>query len=304
MTDPDRRIRGEALAAIERLCHRHGARLDWMEIRRGFRFGGETVLFANQAKGIFKPRQMTGALSIKTVVPRSGHPEWYEDQHGEVRFDPVTGFLRYDLERGGPEKPMNRALWLAMQRRAPLIYFVGMEPGVYEPLFPVWVEAIRGEVALLSAAARPLPEVREPRADERERSYSKRTILTRNHQAWFSARTKAAYGYRCALSGLPVPELLVGAHIKPDAEGGSASVRNGICMSSLHHGAFDSHLIGVAPDYRIHIARPLRDRADGPVLTALQGLDRGRLHLPRSRADWPDPTLLEERFARFEDAQP
>lgn len=302
MSDPDQALRDEALAAVGRLCHRHGALLGWEVIGRGFWFRGERVLLANRAKGIFKPRQMTGALSVKTVIPRGGRRKWYEDQNGEIRFDPATGFLRYDLEAGGPERPMNRALRRTMERRASLIYFVGRGPGLYEPLFPVWVEAIAGEVALLSAAARPLPDFRDVGADERERSYSKRIVRVRNHQAWFSARTKAAYGYRCALSGLPVPELLVGAHIRPDAAGGIASVRNGICMSTLHHGAFDSHLIGVDADFRIHIAGPLRDQRDGPLLAALRGLDHSRLRLPASRSDWPDRTFLEERFTVFEAA--
>lgn len=299
MNDPDVFLRAAALAAIEDLSRRHGGRLEWKQIEAGFPAAGQRVRFANRARGIFKPRQMTGALSVKTVVPREGRRRWYEDQRGEDRFDATTGFLRYDLARGGPEEPTNRALRLAMERRAPLIYFVGLKPGVYEPLFPVWVEAIHGETALLSAAPRPTPEPGDLQPRERERSYSRRMVRKRNHQAWFSARTKAAYGYRCGLSGLPVPQLLVAAHIKPDAEGGIASVQNGICMSTLHHGAFDSHLIGIAPDTRIHIAPSLRDRADGPVLAALKGLERKRLRLPRLPEDQPDPALLEERFAAF-----
>ena len=78
--DPDRRIRVAAFAAIEKLSRQWGGQIPWEAIRVGFQAGGETVLFANRAKGIFKPRQMSAALSIKTtgaairqvaVVPRS-----------------------------------------------------------------------------------------------------------------------------------------------------------------------------------------------------------------------------------------
>lgn len=42
----------------------------------------------------------------------------------------------------------------AMQRHAPLIYFIGVAPAMYEPVFPVWVEQFRPEegYVLLSTA--------------------------------------------------------------------------------------------------------------------------------------------------------
>ena len=135
---------------------------------------------------------------------------------------------------------------------------------------------------------------------EIEATYSLTFSRTRNHQAWFSMRTKAAYGWRCAFSGLPVRELLVGAHIIPDAEGGPAAVRNGICMSTLHHNAFDADLVGIDPDYRIHVSPKLRDQDDGDLLVSLKGLDGSKLRLPAEPADRPARDLLEQRFTRFQ----
>ena len=297
--DPDQDVRSRAFLAIEQLAQDFGSRVPWERIHAGFSARGETIHFANRAKGIFKPRQMSGALSIKTVVPRLGRKLWYEDQApGSARFD-AEGRLRYDLARGGPEESTNHALRLAMQRRAPLIYFAGVEPAVYEPIFPVWVDEIVGSEARLSTADRLAPDAPVLVEQVRERSYSYGVQRTRNHQAWFSARTKSAYAYRCAFSGLPVRELLVGAHIVPDAEGGPASVRNGICMSTLHHEAFDSHLIGIDPDFRIHIAPHLRKRHDGELLASLKNLENAELRLPSRPQDWPDPDHLEHRYSRF-----
>ena len=303
--DPDRRIRTAAFAAIEKLSQQWGGQVPWEAIREGFQADGETVLFANRAKGIFKPRQMSAALSIKTTVPRSGRSLWYRDQGFDAaRLDGATGLLRYDLARGGTEDPTNRALRTAMQRGAPLIYFIGISPATYQPIFPVWVEAFRQEEGhvLLATADFAVAEVVSPAAAVRESiesSYSLTTTRTRNHQAWFSARTKAAYRWRCAFSGLPVRELLVGAHIVPDAEGGPPSVQNGICMSALHHVAFDSQLIGVDPDYRVHVAAPLREQQDGDLLATIKGIDGTWLRLPRAREDWPDRGFLERRFEHF-----
>ena len=158
---------------------------------------------------------------------------------------------------------------------------------------------------LLATADFAVTEVVSPVAAVRESleaSYSPITTRTRNHQAWFSARTKAAYRWRCAFSGLPVRELLVGAHIVPDAEGGPPSVCNGICMSALHHIAFDSNLIGVDPDYRVHVASPLREQRDGDLLANIKGIDGARLGLPQAREDWPARRFLERRFKQFREA--
>ena len=102
-----------------------------------------------------------------------------------------------------------------------------------------------------------------------------------------------------AFSGLPVRELLVGAHIVPDAEGGPPWVQNGICMSALHHLAFDSYLIGVDPDFQVHVSSQLHDQEDGDLLAAIKDLNGTQLRLPGEQVDWPDREFLEHRFVRF-----
>ncbi len=41
-------------------------------------------------------------------------------------------------------------------------------------------------------------------------------------------------------------------------------------MTKIHHAAFDANLIGIDPDYRIHISESLLTLHDGPMLE--QGL--------------------------------
>ena len=302
--DPDQHIRVAALAAIEKLSQRWSGRVPWDAIAAGFGVAGQKVLFANRAKGIFKPRQMSAALSIKTGVPRPGRPTWYRDQEiDSASLDGATGLLRYDLARGGLRDPTNRALQEAWQRRAPLIYFIGVAPAVYRPIFPIRVADIRlaaGHAMLATDDFEVLESKPDTLAREGiEASYSLTTTYSRNHQAWFSTLTKAAYQWKCAFSGLPVRALLVGAHIVPDADGGPPSVRNGICMSALHHVAFDSHLISVDPDFRVHVSSQLQEERDGELLAELKGLDGTRLRLPADRGDWPRREFLERRFNRF-----
>ena len=307
--DPDWAIRAQAFAALERLAISTGGPIPWAEISKGFLHQGERIHFAGRALGIFKPRQMTAALSVRTAMPRAGRPTWYRDQRAEL--DVETGLLPYDLARKSASHT-NSALELAHQRRAPLIYFRAVRPALYEAIFPVWVGDFRAdEGRVLLAAESPArgdtvpDEWPQPYASigERERSYSLRTARHRNHQAWFSKHVRSVYGYRCAFSNLPLGKLLVGAHIKADEEGGPASVSNGICMSTLHHAAFDSYLIGVDPDLKIHVSRNIFDADDGPLLASLQGLDGATLRVPQMREARPDRGFLEWRFDKFRAVQ-
>ena len=302
--DPDRAIRSAALAAIENLANENGYCLPWTKIVEGFRLGSERVKFANRAKGIFKPRQMSGALSVKTVVPRGNRQIWYQDQTmGGLGFDQSTGLLPYDLAKGGRNDPTNEALLQARIRNAPLIYFQGIAEAVYVPIFPVWIADFdweRGRI-LLSAEQFDISHTTE--RIEIDRYYSQSIVRKRNHQAWFSQRVRAAYDWRCSVTGLPVRELLVGAHIIPDTEGGRASINNGICMSQLHHTAYDSNLLGIDTDHRIHVSKRVGLLHDGPFLEDFKRLEGREIRLPSDKRDWPRPEWLDVRFERYRELE-
>ena len=115
-----------------------------------------------------------------------------------------------------------------------------------------------------------------------ERRYALRAVKQRLHQASFREAVITAYNGRCALSGLPEPLLLDAAHIVADKHEqlGQPVVPNGIPLSKIHHAAFDAHLIGIGPDYRLHVSERLLGRNDGPILEALKRLNGGTIHLP------------------------
>ena len=74
---------------------------------------------------------------------------------------------------------------------------------------------------------------------------------------------------------------------------------NGLPLSKIHHAAFDAHLIGIDPDYRLHVSERLLIHHDGPMLEALKQLHGGRLHLPTRDQDRPDRERLALRYERF-----
>ena len=71
-------------------------------------------------------------------------------------------------------------------------------------------------------------------------------------------------------------------------------------MSALHHAAFDTYLIGVDPDLRIHVSPSVIAADDGPLLANLQGLDGATLRIPQEPLARLDREFLEWRFERFE----
>lgn len=68
-----------------------------------------------------------------------------------------------------------------------------------------------------------------------------------------------------------------------------------ICRSKT----YNSHLSGVDPERRVHVADRLLRQNDGPMLEVLKKLHRDQLHLPARRKDWPDQERLALRFDEF-----
>ena len=126
-------------------------------------------------------------------------------------------------------------------------------------------------------------------------------VKQRLHQASFREAVISAYQGRCSLSGLPEKRLLDAAHIIPDANEqlGQPVVPNGLPLSKIHHAAFDAYLIGIDPDYRVHVSDRLLEQHDGKMLEALKLLDGGKLHLPRRSEDFPDRDRLAQRYELF-----
>jgi putative restriction endonuclease len=66
----DVQLRQAAFDQVNRLAALRGETLDSADLAGGFEFRGERIPLINPQRGIFKPRQMAGLLSIRTVFPR------------------------------------------------------------------------------------------------------------------------------------------------------------------------------------------------------------------------------------------
>jgi putative restriction endonuclease len=301
-TDHDTLLR---LAAFEHVRRLNEARdhLTTYDLSTGFVFAGERIPLINPRRGIFKPRQMRFLLSIKTVFPKPGGRVWYDDQR-EVHKQIFQGDEAVDYAFMGENADAADNRWLreAYENRVPIIYFLGVAPGRYQAIMPTFVTGWDGQ-ALKARIEFGLPDQEGLRPPETaiERRYALRAVKQRLHQASFREAVISAYGGRCALSGLPEPLLLDAAHIVADADErlGQPIVTNGIPLSKIHHAAFDAHLIGIDPDYRLHVSDRLLDLNDGPMLEALKRLHGASIYPPKRVQDRPDRDRLAQRFERF-----
>jgi putative restriction endonuclease len=103
----------------------------------------------------------------------------------------------------------------------------------------------------------------------------------------------------------PSHDSLDAAHIVVDADEqlGQPIVSNGLPLTKLHHAAFDAHLIGIDPDYRIHVSDRLLAIHDGPFLElGLKGIAGALIDKPRRLEDRPDRDRLALRFEQFKKA--
>ena len=307
MTDNDRdtQMRMAAFEHVRGLNEVHDL-LTAKELKPGFVFEGERIPLINPQRGIFKPQQMRFLLSIKTVFPRPGTKIWYDDQrdvHRQIFEGDET--VDYAFMGGNPEAADNRWLREAFENQIRVIYFLGIAPGRYQAMLPAFIsgwdaEALKARVAfgMIDREALTPPE------SALERRYALRSVKQRLHQASFREAIISAYNGRCALSRIPEPLLLDAAHIVPDKDErlGQPVIPNGILLSKIHHAAFDAHLIGIDPDYRLHVSDRLRSQSDGPMLEALKRLNGGTIHLPSRIKDRPDRDRLALRFERFKAA--
>lgn len=277
----------------------HGDVLPRPLLQKGFNYEGERVpLVAPQ--GIFKPRLLELPLSIATT-PKGP----YHDTFG------TDGLLAYKYRGSDQDHPDNSGLRRTMTLKLPLVYLHGIVPGKYLALWPVYVVGddsaeLTFRIAVDDAKylARPAEGDSSEDSINTRRAYITATIRVRLHQRSFREKVIAAYRSQCSLCRLRHEALLDAAHIIPDSSPeGEPKVTNGIALCKLHHAAFDSFIIGVAPDYKVHVRRDVLDETDGPVLKyGLQKLQGSRLFLPQSEKQWPNRDTLEWRFERFKAA--
>ncbi|WP_409489239.1 hypothetical protein [Amycolatopsis sp. cmx-11-12] len=131
--DFDTQLRWNAFSWLTDLIRTEGRNLPSRKIK-GFTFNGQDFPLLDQ-QGIWKPRQLDVALSIRTTYTSPQKKRPYEDEVGK------DGLVRYKYRGTEPGLFANVALRRAWQEKRPLIWFKAVAKSVYEPHFPFWVVA-------------------------------------------------------------------------------------------------------------------------------------------------------------------
>ncbi len=85
----------------------------------------------------------------------------------------------------------------------------------------------------------------------------------RHGQDFFRRAVLSAYNYKCCITNVSIPELLIASHIKPwkDSNNDTEKLnpRNGLCLNAFFDKAFDTGLITLSQQYRIIISKRVKN---------------------------------------------
>ena len=269
---------------------------DWLS-HVDFGWGPERV--KDTTKGIWNPSAYAATLTIVS----DADSEYDDGDHGDSLY-------RYSYEKRpygqNPFGGSNTKLRQAMELRLPIVMLRKVAGGRFVPVMPVYVVKEEPEqrrfLLALDESLRFLPDPAHLTEDQRR--YAQRVVNQRVHQPEFRSRVLSAYGLVCAVCELKKAPLLDAAHITPDSHAqGLAVTTNGLSLCKIHHAAYDERILGISPDYMVHINQQVLIEIDGPMLKyGLQEMNKRRLSLPERVKDRPDRDRLALRFEEFNSA--
>lgn len=142
------------------------------------------------------------------------------------------------------------------------------------------------------------PARRTPPKGETE---GRASVKIRRGQQFFRQAVLNAYGIRCCITGINVPRLLIASHIKAwkDFPEERLNPRNGLCLSSLHDAAFDSHLITLDNGLKLVLSNRLKGFFPQPILEQNFLPFEGKTICPPEKLAEPNPEFLEYHRAKF-----
>jgi len=269
---------------------------EWLR-RVDFGWGPERL--KDTSKGIWNPTSYAATLTI--VSDPKG--EYDDGDHGNSLY-------RYSYEKRpagqDPRGGSNAKLREAMRLGLPIVMLRKVANSQFVPIMPVYVVKDEPEhrrfLLAIDESLRFLPDPAHLTEDQRR--YAEQVVRRRLHQPEFRARVLGAYELKCAVCELKKTPLLDAAHITPDTdEMGQPVVSNGLALCKIHHAAYDENILGISPEYVVHINAQVLAEIDGPMLKhGLQQMDRRPLWIPKRLPERPDRDRLAVRFDEFTQA--
>lgn len=287
LSDYDSRFRREAFRWLGTASAQGTRAIKYHELEN-FRFEGERISLRNRYKGIWRPRQLDGALSITTSYRADTEFIPYDDSLLGARTS------KYHWMGEKAEHPDNAALRDALRLRLPMIWYLGVGEASYLPIFPVYPvdENVSKRYFTLdlgffaswnlSATAGVL------RPNEAQDRDCRRTLLRRMAAAMGSRM----YGNRCLICELDYLPLLETIEINPERKF-LGDAENFMLMCVLHARAFQSRVFTLDGDYRVRVSNRFKNISTSETSKHFAKFDgiRARV-LPSNRRERPSKLLL------------
>ncbi len=301
---------GQHLKALRWFEEKRGRRVSWKEMKVHAETGAR---LSTAAKGIYKPKYMEFALSVRTVQDGP-----YPDKEVEYRPD-GSWVCNYFQENKNPElrdkEATNRGLMLCLERKVPVGFLIKRKskPGVeYDVLglglVTAWehgyftiegfasdgsIDRSRASSDAALARLKAFNYVGEPSEldlpisiDLRERELA--IVALRRGQAAFRTKLMEAYCGCCCVTGCDVPAALEAAHIMPYRGRHSNIATNGLLLRSDVHSLFDQGLLALDDNFKTLLA-PNLTRSD-----TYKHFDSEPIRLPLSVINQPNKESLRQ----------
>lgn len=122
------------------------------------------------------------------------------------------------------------------------------------------------------------------------------SVKVRRMQAFFRRLILTDYGYRCCITGLTCPELLIASHIIPwkADKNNRLNPQNGLCLNALHDRAFDRGLLTIDADMKVVISPYVERKKENSPLLDCEGKT---ISMPEKFL--PSPVFLEHHRSKI-----
>ena len=135
---------------------------------------------------------------------------------------------------------------------------------IWNEFYDNWEElGFESEKLMAEYKNEPIEKLAEIFVDDlpKEGKDRKAIVKARVNQSFFRKNILSAYSYKCCITGISVPDLLIASHIKPWAEDkkNRLNPRNGLCLNALHDKAFDKGWISFSDEYKLLVSKSLKE---------------------------------------------
>jgi putative restriction endonuclease len=133
----------------------------------------------------------------------------------------------------------------------------------------------------------------EEKFELKEGLEKERKVKVRVNQSFFRSTVLSSYDFKCCLTGIDIPELLIASHIIPWSKDtkNRLNPQNGLCLNNLHDKAFDKGLITFDSNFKMILSKELNNNKSENIKLYFHKLEGKPIILPKKFI--PDENFLE-----------